>query len=109
MLSVPFFPPPDSRFESRVLSLGTGEFLSHYINLQAPLQRSAIGFDSCDHVPDIVDPDGAWHWKHEDELIEAVQLGSSTRTRALKSTLKARASSAASFSAASHRLGELAA
>jgi Protein of unknown function (DUF402) len=54
----------------------TDEFLGHYINLQAPLQRSAIGFDSGDHVLDIVvNPDGAWHWKDEEELSEAVQLG----------------------------------
>jgi uncharacterized protein DUF402 len=51
-------------------------FLGHYINLQAPLRRTPIGFDSCDHVLDIVvDPDGAWHWKDEAELGEAVELG----------------------------------
>jgi hypothetical protein len=54
----------------------TGEFLGHYINLQAPLRRTSIGFDSCDNVLDIVvDPDGTWHWKDEDELREAVHLG----------------------------------
>jgi Protein of unknown function (DUF402) len=54
----------------------TGEFLGHYVNLQSPLQRTAIGFDSCDHVLDIVvEPDGTWHWKDEEELAESVELG----------------------------------
>jgi hypothetical protein len=54
----------------------SGRFLGYYVNLQEPLQRSPYGFDSCDHVLDIViDPDGAWHWKDEDELDEAVELG----------------------------------
>jgi len=54
----------------------SGEFLGYYINMQAPLRRSPFGFDSLDHVLDIVvRPDGAWHWKDEDELAEAVELG----------------------------------
>ena len=54
----------------------TDEFIGYYVNLQAPLRRTAIGFDSCDHVLDIVvDPDGAWHWKDEAELDEAIVLG----------------------------------
>jgi len=54
----------------------TGDFLGHYINLQSPLQRTPIGFDSCDQVLDVVvDPDGAWHWKDESELLDAVDLG----------------------------------
>ena len=54
----------------------TGEFLGHYVNLQAPLRRTTLGFDAMDHVLDIVvDADGRWHWKDEDELAEAVRLG----------------------------------
>jgi hypothetical protein len=54
----------------------SGAFLGYYINLQAPLRRSAHGFDSLDHVLDVVvSPDGAWRWKDEDELDEAVAVG----------------------------------
>jgi predicted RNA-binding protein associated with RNAse of E/G family len=54
----------------------TGEFRGWYINLQSPLQRSAYGFDSLDHVLDVVvEPGGDWHWKDEDELVQAVELG----------------------------------
>jgi hypothetical protein len=54
----------------------TDEFVGYYINLQAPLCRSSIGFDSCDHVLDVVvDPDRSWQWKDEDELSFAVRLG----------------------------------
>jgi hypothetical protein len=54
----------------------TGRFLCHYVNLQAPLRRSPIGFDSCDQVLDVVvDPDGRWHWKDEDEFEEALEAG----------------------------------
>ena len=61
----------------------SGEFLGYYINLQAPLRRSPVGFESADHVLDIVvKPDGTWHWKDEDELAEAVELGLFTRAQA---------------------------
>jgi hypothetical protein len=61
----------------------SGEFLGYYINLQAPLRRSPFGFDSLDHVLDIVvNPDGAWHWKDEDELADAVELGLFTPAQA---------------------------
>jgi predicted RNA-binding protein associated with RNAse of E/G family len=52
------------------------EFVGYYINLQAPLRRTPIGYDSFDHVLDIVvAPDGSWRWKDEDEFEEAIQLG----------------------------------
>jgi hypothetical protein len=61
----------------------SGRFLGYYINLQAPLRRSRNGFDSCDHVLDIVvEPDGKWHWKDEDELAEALRLGIFSETEA---------------------------
>jgi hypothetical protein len=54
----------------------SGAFRGYYINLQAPLRRTELGFDSLDHVLDIVvEPGGHWRWKDEDELAEAVQLG----------------------------------
>ena len=55
---------------------GSGAFLGYYINLQAPIRRSAYGFDSLDHVLDlVVRPDGSWQWKDEDELEQVIELG----------------------------------
>ena len=63
----------------------SGAFLGYYVNLQAPIRRSPYGFDSLDHVLDIVvKPDGTWHWKDEDELKEAVALGLFTDREALE-------------------------
>ncbi len=51
-------------------------FLDWYVDLQAPLQRTPIGFDSQDHVLDIVvGPDLRWRWKDEDEFADAQRIG----------------------------------
>lgn len=56
--------PPDWRFGG------------WYINLQEPIRPTRIGFDSMDHVLDVVvDPDLSWRWKDEQELADAVRLG----------------------------------
>jgi hypothetical protein len=53
-----------------------GETVAWYVNLQDPLRRTAIGFDTTDHVLDaIVDLDGTWRWKDEAELAQAVERG----------------------------------
>jgi predicted RNA-binding protein associated with RNAse of E/G family len=56
---------------------GTRQQLCWYVNLQDPLRRTAIGFDSMDHVLDIVfSPDKtSWRWKDEDQLEELVAYG----------------------------------
>lgn len=48
-----------------------------YIDLQDPLRRTGIGFDSMDHLLDVdISPDRSeWHWKDEDEFEQAVKLG----------------------------------
>ncbi len=47
-----------------------------YVNLQNPLRRTAMGFDTVDHVLDaIVEPDGSWRWKDQDELEKVVRRG----------------------------------
>lgn len=47
-----------------------------YINLQAPLVVNGDRFDTADWALDIVvEPDGRWHWKDEDEYEEAIRLG----------------------------------
>jgi len=53
-----------------------GAFEGWYVNLQAPLRRSAVGFDTADHVLDIVvDRDLRWRWKDEDEFAEGIRHG----------------------------------
>ena len=48
-----------------------------YIQLQEPLRRTRVGFDTMDQVLDIVIwPDKSrWKWKDEDEFAEAVAIG----------------------------------
>jgi hypothetical protein len=48
-----------------------------YVDLQAPLRRTTKGFDTRDHLLDIViSPDRSeWRWKDEDEFNEAVAIG----------------------------------
>jgi hypothetical protein len=59
-----------------------------YVNLQEPFRRTELGFDSMDHLLDIViSPDrSAWHWKDEDEFEEAIKVGlySSEEARAIR-------------------------
>ncbi|HEX2281822.1 MAG TPA: DUF402 domain-containing protein [Thermomicrobiales bacterium] len=52
------------------------EFRGWYVNLQQPVRRSAVGFDSVDHIVDIVvGPDGSWSWKDENEFAQALAIG----------------------------------
>jgi hypothetical protein len=51
-------------------------FLCWYVNLQAPLVASALGFDTTDWALDVViEPDGSWNWKDEDDFALAQELG----------------------------------
>jgi hypothetical protein len=52
------------------------QFTGWKVNLQEPLRRSRLGFDTCDHLLDLmIAPDlGSWQWKDADELDEAVML-----------------------------------
>jgi hypothetical protein len=55
-----------------------------YVNLQDPLTRTPIGFDTVDHALDIlIELDRrSWRWKDEDELAEAVGQGLFTQAEA---------------------------
>ena len=56
-----------------------------YVNLQEPLRRTRIGFDTADHVLDlVVATDGSWQWKDEDELESACRIGRFTRAEAAR-------------------------
>lgn len=50
--------------------------LRWYVNLEDPLRRGEIGFDTFDHKLDVIlEFDGTWRWKDEDEFAEAIRLG----------------------------------
>ncbi len=54
-----------------------GSFRGWYVNLQAPLRETRLGFDTTDWQLDLwipADSDDA-HWKDEDDLAKAVELG----------------------------------
>ena len=59
-------------------------FRGWYVNLQAPLSRAALGFDTMDWQLDLwIEPDGAVHWKDEEHLAQAVDQGLLTPAEAL--------------------------
>ncbi|MGZ5288034.1 MAG: DUF402 domain-containing protein [Actinomycetota bacterium] len=62
----------------------SGEFRGWYINLQSPLRRTDVGFDTREHVLDVlIPPDrSTWAWKDEDELEQAVAEGLFTEDEA---------------------------
>jgi Protein of unknown function (DUF402) len=50
--------------------------LGWYVNLQAPLRVTGARFDTTDWALDVVvDPDGSWRWKDEDDFAQAIALG----------------------------------
>src|SRR5690606_20097756 len=53
------------------------QFLGWYINLQSPLQRTSVGFDTTDYLLDITATRDRkqWSWKDEEEFAEAVEAG----------------------------------
>jgi predicted RNA-binding protein associated with RNAse of E/G family len=62
----------------------TDRFAGWYVNLQDPLRRTLVGFDTMDHILDVVvAPDRTtWTWKDEDEFQEAQRAGIITSERA---------------------------
>src|SRR5919204_108929 len=60
-----------------VLRWTTGDRIVWYVNLEQPLERNPVGFDTVDHALDVlVELDGSsWSWKDEDELAEAIRDG----------------------------------
>ena len=73
-----FLTVPGEAFSVYIMwEAGTRNLDCIYINLQEPLQRTSIGFDSMDNVLDVViHPDmEQWRWKDEDEFEEAQRVG----------------------------------
>jgi hypothetical protein len=63
---------------------GTKNVDCWYVNLQEPIKRTSIGFDTMDNTLDVViSPDmSEWKWKDEDEFAEAQKVGFYSRERA---------------------------
>lgn len=69
---------PEESFSTYIMwETGTKNIDCWYINLQEPIHRTNIGFDTSDNWLDIViNPDmSEWHWKDEDEFTEAQSVG----------------------------------
>lgn len=71
-----FIKPGEARSTWMMWSEIDWSFGGWYVNLQAPIQRTAIGFDTADYLLDLeVTPDLKWSWKDRDEVEEAREHG----------------------------------
>lgn len=69
---------PGEAFSTYIMwETGTKNLAYWYVNLQEPIQRTSIGFDTMDNMLDVViSPDmSVWKWKDDDEFSEAQQAG----------------------------------
>lgn len=68
---------PETPYAVLLLFEPDGSPRNWYVNLQTPLVRTAIGFDTVDHLLDVLIPldRSSWTWKDEDELAEGIALG----------------------------------
>jgi uncharacterized protein len=69
---------PEESFSTYIMwETGTKNLDCWYVNLQEPIRRTSIGFDTTDNWLDVViSPDmSEWHWKDEDEFKEAQKVG----------------------------------
>jgi hypothetical protein len=75
--SVLSFAWPDTPYAVLLLRNADDAVDGWYVNIQEPLRRTALGFDTVDHALDVViSPDRTgWTWKDEDELAAAIDAG----------------------------------
>ena len=69
---------PGEAFSTYIMwETGTKNLDCWYVNLQEPIKRTSIGFDTMDNMLDVViSPDmSEWEWKDEDEFAEAQKVG----------------------------------
>ena len=69
---------PKDSFSTYVMwETGTKNLICWYVNLQEPIRRTAIGFDTMDNMLDIIiSPDmSEWRWKDDDEFTAAQNAG----------------------------------
>lgn len=75
-LHVLSFSWPDRWYAVLLFLRPAGSPDSWYVNLEEPLRRTELGFDTLDHELDVVvELDGSWRWKDEDDLAEAIRRG----------------------------------
>ncbi len=69
--------PGSSHAVSLMWETGQSKLRCWYVDLQEPLRRTSLGFDTMDHMLDIVisSDKSSWHWKDEDEFEEALAVG----------------------------------
>jgi len=69
--------PLDAPFSLWPFRLDDHSLFGWYVNLQAPLTRTARGFDTDDWTLDVVAATdrSTWAWKDEDELVEGERIG----------------------------------
>jgi Protein of unknown function (DUF402) len=68
--------PLGRRHSIRLFHGNDGSFFGWYVNLQAPLAESPLGFDTTDWQLDLWIPEGGEaEWKDEDDLERALELG----------------------------------
>lgn len=68
---------PGEPWSTRVMwDAATGGHLGYYVNIEEPMRRTALGFDTMDDELDIVvQPDRSWAWKDEDVFARWVGSG----------------------------------
>lgn len=69
--------PTDAFSTYLMRETGTQNLICWYVNLQEPIRRTRIGFDTMDNTLDIViRPDmSTWEWKDDDEFAQAQKVG----------------------------------
>jgi hypothetical protein len=76
---------PTEAFSTYIMwETGTKNLICWYANLQEPIRRTRIGFDTMDHTLDIIiSPDMTeWKWKDYDEFMEVQKAGFYSSQRA---------------------------
>jgi hypothetical protein len=69
---------PTEAFSTYIMwETGTKKLMCWYVNLQEPVRRTIIGFDTMDNTLDvIISPDmSEWKWKDDDEFMKAQEVG----------------------------------
>lgn len=69
---------PTEAFSTYIMwETGTKNLMCWYVNLQEPIRRTSIGFDTMDNTLDVViSPDmSEWKWKDADEFVKAQEVG----------------------------------
>jgi predicted RNA-binding protein associated with RNAse of E/G family len=75
--SILSFAWPDTPYAILLRRDPDGSVHDWYVNIQEPLRRTTLGFDTVDHALDalIARDRSSWRWKDEDELAEAIAAG----------------------------------